>query len=93
MEIGIKLVSLLHSCFCVKQARIELSWDDDRHRVVKDRIYHERSTTDEKMFLDDNQQCTRLAAGIRTISFSQCERDFSNLAGQQFPKTAGLLIL
>ena len=41
VEIGLKLVSLLHSCFRVKQAQIELSWDDDRHRVVKVRIYHE----------------------------------------------------
>ncbi len=40
-EIGLKLVSLLHSCFSVKQAQIELSQDDDRHRVVKNRIYHE----------------------------------------------------
>ena len=38
-EIGILLVSLLLSRFRVKQAQIELSRDDDRHRVVKDRIY------------------------------------------------------
>ena len=40
-EIGLLLVSLLPSRFRVKQAQIELSRDDDRHRVVKDRIYHE----------------------------------------------------
>jgi hypothetical protein len=39
-EIGLLLVSLLPSRFRVKQAQIELSRDDDRHRVVKDRIYH-----------------------------------------------------
>ncbi len=40
-EIGLLLVSLLPSRFRVKQAQIELSWDDDRHRSVKDQIYHE----------------------------------------------------
>ncbi len=40
-EIGFKLVSLMHSRFRVKQAQIVLSRDDDRHTVVKDRIYHE----------------------------------------------------
>ncbi len=35
-EIGLLLVSLLPSRFRVKQAQIELSRDDDRHRVVKD---------------------------------------------------------
>ncbi len=40
-EIGLGLVSLLHSRLRVKQAQIELSRDDDRHRVVKDRINHE----------------------------------------------------
>ncbi len=41
VEIGLLLVSLLPSRFRVKQAQIELSWDDARHRVVKDLIYHE----------------------------------------------------
>ena len=45
VEIGLKLVSLLPSCLRVKQAQIELSRDDDRHRVVKDRIYHEYPTS------------------------------------------------
>ncbi len=40
-EIGILLVSPLPSRFRVKQAQIELSRDDGRHRVVKDRNHHE----------------------------------------------------
>jgi hypothetical protein len=44
-EIGLKLVSLLHFRFRVKQAQIELSRDHDRHRVVKDWIHHEQSTS------------------------------------------------
>ena len=33
-EIGFRLVSLLHSCLRVKLAQIDMSRDDDRHRIV-----------------------------------------------------------
>jgi hypothetical protein len=36
---------------------------------------------------------TDVALELVAIDSSQCERDLRNLAGAQFPKTAGLLIL
>jgi hypothetical protein len=71
-EICILLVSLLLSRFRVKQAQIELSRDDDRHRVVKDRIYHEYPTSVE----------LSLIALIAGIFESSMQRTIQNLSSR-----------